>query len=94
MFLRHALEQARRLPSLVDQAAADGFTHVETFGGPVPLEQFHLRDALGMTYADGVIYSPWRNATTAEEVAWEAAGHAPMICLKARDKWACAKAGA
>jgi len=38
---------------IIEQAAAEGFTHVLTMAGPVPLEQFHYRDTLGYSYADG-----------------------------------------
>ena len=53
-----------RLLPIIEQAAAEGFTHVLTMSGPVPLEQFHYRDTLGYSYADGAIYGPWRAATT------------------------------
>lgn len=74
--------------AITASAQAAGFTHVKTMAGPVPIEQFHLRDAIGMTYADGVIYSPWRSATSFEASIWEQ-DHPPMIGLQARDSWAC-----
>ena len=77
----------RLLP--VAQAAAEGFTHVLTMAGPVPLEQFHYRDTLGYSYADGAIYGPWRPATTLEVEAWKGP---PLIGgIKARDTFICTK---
>jgi hypothetical protein len=74
-----------RPASVIDLARADGFTHVKTLAGPIPLEQWWARDHIALTYADGVIYGPWRPATTAEEVVAEQAW-GPVIGVKARDK--------
>jgi hypothetical protein len=38
---------------IVSQALADGYTHVLTLSGPMPLQLFPLRDALGMKYEIG-----------------------------------------
>lgn len=74
--------------SIVQQAQADGFTGVVTAGGVVPIEQFHLRDALGMRYESGRFLSPARPATAGEREAWIAKGGADVINLQARDVWA------
>lgn len=75
--------------SIVQQALDAGFTHVATLGGLVPVEQFHLRDALGMTFdaKAQAIFGPWRPATTMEVYAYEARGGRPMIGLQGRDVW-------
>jgi len=74
---------------IIEQAAAEGFTHVLTMAGPVPLEQFHYRDTLGYSYADGAIYGPWRAATTLETEAYKGP---PLIGgIKARDTFICTK---
>lgn len=79
--------------NIVDTAVAAGFTHVQTFGGPVPIEQFHLRDALGMAIdlddpRGPAVLGPWRPATSFEVVAYESKGGTPVVNLMARDRWA------
>lgn len=82
--------------SIVNQAMAAGFTHVVTMGGNVPIEQFFLRDALGMTFdaERGVFLSPPRPASEFEIAMWEARGNPPMIGLQACDQWPLAKEAA
>jgi hypothetical protein len=75
--------------SIVSQAQADGHTHCVTLAGPVPLEQFYARDALGWKYERGFICGPWRPATSLEELAFEAQGGIPQIGLQARDTFRC-----
>lgn len=75
--------------SIINSARADGFTHVETMAGPLPLEQFHLRDAIGMQYSaeHRCIFGPTRPANEVEIAIWEGRGNPPMIGMQARDIW-------
>ena len=79
--------------NITDTALGAGLTHVVTLAGPIPVELFHRRDALGCVAdlahpAGPCVLGPWRPATTAEEIAYEATGWRPQIGMRSRDRWA------
>ena len=74
---------------IVDQSLAHGFTHVRTYAGWIPVEQFHQRDCACMAFdaERGCFLGPKRTATTAEAELWALRGGAPSIALQGRDVW-------
>ena len=74
----------------IEQAAAEGFTHVTTLGGDVPLCSWVRRDEIGLTFENGCIYSQYRELRDWERDIVLARGGDPGA-LKSRDAFACVK---